>query len=140
VLGKQDALDSGYDDCLFLDALGHVCELSASNIFIVRDGVLITPKSSTDILEGINRRTILELAADLQIPTLEREIDLTEVYIADEAFACGTSTGIAPIIEVDSRKIGSGATQLTKRIKEKYTSVLNGDDAGTEKYFTHLGT
>jgi branched-chain amino acid aminotransferase len=140
VLGKQDALDSGCDDCLFLDALGHVCELSASNIFIVREGVLITPQSSTDILEGINRKTILELAADLKIPTLEREIDLTEVYIADEAFACGTSTGIAPIIEVDSRKIGSGATPLTKQIKEKYTSVLSGDDAATEKYFTHLNT
>jgi len=140
VLGKQDALDSGCDDCLFLDALGHVCELSASNIFIVREGVLITPKSSTDILEGINRRTILELAVDLQIPTLEREIDLTEVYISDEAFACGTSTGIAPVIEVDSRKIGSGATPLTKQIKEKYTSVLSGDDSATEKYFTHFDT
>jgi branched-chain amino acid aminotransferase len=140
VLGKQDAIDSGYDDCLFLDALGHVCELSASNIFIVRDGVLITPKSSTDILEGINRKTILELAADMNISTLEREIDLTEVYIADEAFACGTSTGIAPIIEVDARKIGFGATPLTKGIKEKYTSILNGGDTSSKKYFTRFDT
>ena len=139
MLGKQDALDSGYDDCLFLDAQGHVCELSASNIFIVRDGVLITPKSSTDILEGINRRTILELAAELNIPTLEREIDLTEVYIADEAFACGTSTYIAPIVEVDARKIGSDSTPLTERIEEKYTAVLSGNEASAQKYFTHFG-
>ena len=138
VLGKQDAIDSGYDDCLFLDTLGHVCELSASNIFIVRDGVLITPKSSADILEGINRKTILELAADLGIPTVEREIDLTEVYIADEAFACGTSTYIAPITEVDARKIGTAANPLTKKIKEQYLSVLKGETASRDRYFTHF--
>ena len=62
VLAKQDALDSGYDDCIFLDAEGHVCELSAANIFIVREGSIITPSTSSDILEGITRRTIIEIA------------------------------------------------------------------------------
>ena len=140
VLGKQDALDSGYDDCLFLDSLGHVCELSASNIFLVRDGVLITPKASADILEGINRKTILELAAELNIPTVEREIDLTEVYIADEAFACGTSTHIAPIKEVDGRALGSEKTPLTQKITERYRSLMSGSDIAAEKYFTKFVT
>jgi len=108
VLGKQDAIDSGYDDCLFLDIQGQVCELSAANIFMVRDGVLITPNQTSDILEGINRKTVIEIAHQLQIPVIEREVDLTEIYIADELFACGTSAFIAPIAEVDKRKIGNG--------------------------------
>src|SRR5206468_2606392 len=80
VLAKQDAIDSGYDDCIFLDAAGHVCELSAANIFIVRNNILITPDTKTDLLEGINRRTVLELAIDLGIAVSERDVDLTELY------------------------------------------------------------
>jgi branched-chain amino acid aminotransferase len=91
VLARQDALDSGYDDCIFLDVSGHVCELSAANIFLVRDGVLHTPGQSSDILEGISRATVLQIAEDLGIKTVERSIDLTELYVADEVFACGTS-------------------------------------------------
>lgn len=124
VLGKQDAIDSGYDDCLFLDSDGHVCELSASNIFLIRDGVLITPGVSSDILEGINRKTVLELAKSMKIPTQERNVDLTELYIADEVFACGTSTFIAPVVEVDKRKIKSGP--ITLKIKQKYSDIMNG--------------
>ena len=127
VLGKQDAIDSGYDDCLFLDNEGHVCELSASNIFLIRDGVLITPGVSSDILEGINRKTILELAKSMKIPTQERTVDLTELYIADEVFACGTSTFIAPIIEIDMRKINTG--KITGKLKEKYADIMNGKNS-----------
>jgi len=124
VLGKQDAIDSGYDDCLFLDTNGHVCELSASNIFMVRDGVLITPSTSSDILEGISRKTILELAKNMKIPTAERNIDLTELYIADEVFACGTSTLIAPIVEIDKRNISIG--QITLKLKKKFDEIMSG--------------
>jgi len=138
VLGKQDALDSGYDDCLFLDALGHVCELSAANIFIVRDGVLITPPCSADILEGINRKTVLEIAQQLHIPTLERTIDVTEVYIADEVFACGTSTFIAPVSEVDARTIGSGAGSITTLIQEVYKKICDGESQDGQKHLTYL--
>lgn len=116
VLGKQDALDSGYDDCLFLDDSGHVCELSAANIFMVRGGTLTTPAHSSDILEGINRKTVLEIAQLLGIKTEERAIDLTELYIADEVFACGTSALIAPIVEIDARHI-EGVTNVTREIK-----------------------
>ncbi|MEK7588345.1 MAG: aminotransferase class IV [Patescibacteria group bacterium] len=139
VLGKQDALDSGYDDCLFLDVAGHVCELSAANIFIVRDGVLYTPERSSDILEGINRKTVLEIAQELKIPTVEGTIDLTELYIADEVFACGTSAFIAPVSEIDARKIGKGMTPITKILKEKYEQIFKGEDPEyIKKYLTFL--
>jgi branched-chain amino acid aminotransferase len=129
VLAKQDAIDSGYDDCVFLDVAGHVCELSAANIFMVRDGTLITPGLSSDILEGINRRTVLEVARDLGMPTVERTIDLTELYVADEVFACGTSAFVAPVIEIDKRHIGTGTQRpLTTQLRKKHRQVLHGED------------
>ncbi len=76
VLAKQDAIDSGYDDCIFLDAAGHVCELSAANIFLVRNGVLITPSTASDLLEGINRSTVLLIAERLGVTAREREVEL----------------------------------------------------------------
>jgi branched-chain amino acid aminotransferase len=139
VLAKQDALDSGYDDCIFLDAAGHVCELSAANIFIVRNNTLITPDSKTDLLEGINRRTVLELAADLGIAVQERDIDLTELYIADEVFACGTSAYIAPVIEIDARRVGNrGVGPITEKLSKKYFEVLHGRDKKYSHYVTEL--
>lgn len=130
VLGKQDALDSGFDDCLFLDINGHVCELSAANIFMIRDGVLITPPRTSDILEGITRKTVFEIASALGISTEERDIDLTELYIADEVFACGTSTFIAPITDIDARIIGDGATgPITEQIRTLYTELLYHEDS-----------
>lgn len=127
VLAKQDALDSGYDDCIFLDGHGHVCELSAANIFIVRNGTLITPGTESDLLEGINRRTVFEIAQKLSIPVQERAVDLTELYIADEVFACGTSAFISPVIEIDARKIDGGVIgPITTRVKEVYLEVTHG--------------
>ncbi|HEX8182691.1 MAG TPA: aminotransferase class IV [Candidatus Saccharimonadales bacterium] len=137
VLGKQDALDSGYDDCIFLDAAGHVCELSAANIFLVRNNVLITPDATSDLLEGINRQTILQLAKDMDLQVVERTVDLTELYIADELFACGTSAYIAPVLEVDARRIGNGQIgPITQNLKEKYSSILQGHDADYKDLLT----
>lgn len=137
VLAKQDALDSGYDDCIFLDAQGHVCELSAANIFMVREGVLSTPGTTSDLLEGINRRTILELARDIGIPTQEREIDLTELYVADEVFACGTSAFVAPVKEVDARMVGNGTIgPITAQLRAKHEQLLRGEDDLYKKYLT----
>ena len=139
VLAKQDAIDSGYDDCIFLDAAGHVCELSAANIFIVRDGTLITPGTATDLLEGINRSTVLHIAERLGVPTHERDVDLTELYIADEVFACGTSTYVAPVIEVDARVVnGSCVGPVTARIRDTYVGVLRGEDPEYAQYVTTL--
>ncbi len=141
VLGRQDALDSGYDDCVFLDNDGHVCELSAANIFIVRNGKIITPGHAGDILEGINRMTILELAESMGIAAEERPIDLTELYVADEIFACGTSSFVAPIVQIDARKIGTGTIgPVTDKIKAVYSNLMSGDasDALFKEYFTPL--
>lgn len=136
VLAKQDAIDSGYDDCVFLDAQGHVCELSAANIFIVRDGALITPDTTNDLLEGINRRSIIEIARDNGITVVERAVDLTELYIADEAFAIGTSAFLAPIIEVDARKIGHNGHPITEKLQKLHQAVLAGNDDKYQKWTT----
>ena len=130
VLAKQDAIDSGYDDCIFLDALGHVCELSAANIFIVRNGKLITPDKTSDLLEGINRRTVIEQAEKIGIEVEERAVDLTELYIAEEVFACGTSAFIAPVTEVDARVINDGKPgPMTLRLKKIHEDLLRGADS-----------
>jgi branched-chain amino acid aminotransferase len=128
VLAKQDALDSGYDDCIFLDTDGHVCELSAANIFIVRHNTLITPDTTSDLLEGINRRTVIELAKDMHIPVVERTIDLTELYIADEVFVSGTSAYLAPVKEIDGRSIAIGdPAHILTRLQDLYKKVLRGE-------------
>ncbi|WP_176457843.1 aminotransferase class IV [Rhodococcus sp. 06-1460-1B] len=129
VLAKQDAIDSGFDDCIFLDINGHVCELSAANIFLVRNGVLVTPDVTSDILDGINRRTILTLAREEGMTVQERTVDLTELYIADEVFVCGTSAGVAPVYEIDGRAIGTkeiGPTTLT--LRKRHQAALTSDE------------
>lgn len=135
VLARQDALDSGYDDCIFLDTNGHVAELSAANLFMVREGVLVTPGTSTDILEGINRRTLLELARDLHIPTQERAIDLTELYIAEAVFACGTSAFLAEVATIDGRQFATEKSDIVGKLKSAYEDALTNP---TSKYLTKL--
>ncbi|KQU54051.1 branched-chain amino acid aminotransferase [Rhodococcus sp. Leaf278] len=129
VLAKQDAIDSGFDDCIFLDINGHVCELSAANIFLVRNGVLVTPDVTSDILDGINRRTLLTLAREEGLTVQERTVDLTELYIADEVFVCGTSAGVAPVYEIDGRAIGTkelGPVTLT--LRKRHQAALTSDE------------
>lgn len=124
VLAHQDALDAGYDDCIFLDQMGHVCELAAANIFMVRRGTLITPDTSTDLLEGINRRTILEIAAEQGIPVHERTVDLTELYIADEVFVCGTSAFVASVAEIDGRRLDETNNPITRKIAALHAAAI----------------
>jgi branched-chain amino acid aminotransferase len=140
VLAKQDAIDSGYDDCIFLDVNGHVCELSAANIFIVRDGVLITPDSTSDLLEGINRRSMIQVAReDLGMEVIERSIDLTELYIADEVFTTGTSANISPILEIDARKIADGTIgPVTKKLQKMHDAMRHGDFLPRTSWLTEL--
>lgn len=128
VLAHQDALDAGYDDCIFLDQSGHVCELAAANIFMVRNGVLITPDTSSDLLEGINRRAILEFAREKGISVQERAVDLTELYVADEVFICGTSAFLASVSEIDGRTI-TGTNPITKKLADHHLVMLkNGKE------------
>jgi branched-chain amino acid aminotransferase len=139
VLGRQDALDSGYDDCIFLDSKGHVCELSAANVFLVKSGVLITPSTTSDILEGINRRAVIEYAKDLGNVVKERTVDLTELYIADEVFACGTSAFLSPVIEIDGRIIGSGKPgKITSTLSKIHNDTLHGATKSSINFLTNL--
>jgi len=138
VLARQDAIDSGYDDCIFLDMAGHVCELSAANIFLVRDDVLITPDTSSDLLEGINRRTILELAHNEGITTQVRSVDLTELYIADEVFMSGTSAFVTSVKEIDARKVTIRREGVAARLSSLHEQVLKGQVKQYEKWITSL--
>jgi len=127
-LAKGDAARLGYDDALMLTQDGHIAEGSGANFFMVRDGVLITSPRYADVLEGITRRSILQLAHDLGIPTQERPIDRTEVYIADEAFLSGTGAQVAWISEVDGRMIGNGKMgPLTAKIQKLFFSIVRGN-------------
>ena len=124
---KDEAKTYGFDDALVLNDRGKVGEASAANVMIVRQGTLVTPPVSADILEGITRRTVLQLATDLGLPWQEREIDRTELYVADEVFLCGTGAQLSPVIEVDHRKIGSGGIgPITGRLKDRYFDIVRG--------------
>jgi len=123
---KSDAVQAGFDEALVLDSNGHVSEGSAMNIFMVRDGVLITPPVTDNILEGITRRTLIELARkELEIPVVERSIDRTEVFIAEEMFMTGTAAEVTAITKVDYRPIGTGKMgPITTRLRALYQDVI----------------
>ena len=126
---KSEALMDGYDEAIVLDQHGHVSEGSAENLFMVRNGKLITPSITANILEGITRRTIMELATnELGLEVEEREIDRTELYICDELFFCGTGVQVAAIATVDRRPVGSGKIgPVTKSIRDLYFDVVKGN-------------
>lgn len=125
---KTDALRAGFDEALVLDQQGHVTEGSAENFFMLRDGVVVTPPVTDDILEGVTRRTIMTLIRDeLGMDVVERSIDRTEVYLADEAVLCGTGVQIAAITRVDHRPIGSGKMgDFVAELRELYFNVVRG--------------
>ncbi len=127
-LAKTEALEHGYDEAIFLTEGGFISEGSAENIFLIRGGKLITPALSEDILEGITRETVIELAREeLGIETIERPIGRTELYVADEAFLCGTGAQISPMIEVDKRPLGTGRIgPISTKIQALYFDVVKG--------------
>jgi branched-chain amino acid aminotransferase len=127
-LMKNEAILNGYDEAIALDASGHVSEGTVANLFLVRTGKLITPDITTDILEGITRDTILRLADHLGIQYEQRPVDRTELYIADEAFMCGSSAHITPILSIDKRRIGSGKPgPVTTQLASIYKQVQLGE-------------
>jgi len=128
-LAKTDAHESGYEEAIVLDQQGHVSEGSAMNLFVARGGVLVTPPVTDNILEGITRRSVMQIARDdLGVEVIERTIDRTELYVADEVFLCGTGAQISPVADIDHRKIGSGAIgPITARIARVYFDAVRGD-------------
>ena len=127
-LAKTDAVLSGCDEAIVLNQNGHVSEGSAENLFLVRDGKLITPPVTENILEGITRATIIQLARkELGLETVERPIDRSELYVADEMFFCGTGVQVAAIVTVDRRPVGDGQMgPIVKQIRDLYIDVVRG--------------
>jgi branched-chain amino acid aminotransferase len=127
ILANQEATADGYEEAMLLDPWGYVCQGSGENVFIVRDGALITPDLAGGALEGITRATIIEFARELGIPVHERRITRDEVYIADEAFFTGTAAEVTPIREYDNRVIGSGGRgPITTRLQALFFDTVNG--------------
>ncbi len=125
---KTDANRAGFDEALVLDQNGHVSEGSAMNIFMVRDGAVITPPVTDNILEGITRTSVMEiLDKELRLPVIERSIDRTEVFVADEFFMTGTAAQIMAVTRVDHRPIGCGEMgPITTKLRTLYDDVLRG--------------
>ncbi len=129
-LAVDEAHRAGYDDAIFLTQDGQVSEASAANIFLVRKGSIITPPVTADILEGITRDAIMELAdRELGIPVIERDVDRTELYAADEVFFSGTGFQIAPVVEVDGRAVGTGQMgPVAERLQSLYFDAARGEN------------
>ncbi len=128
-LAKKEAIDNGYDEAIVLKENGEVSEASAANLFMVKDGVLVTTEKADDILEGITRKTIIQLAKDLKIPFEERRIDKTELYTADEVFFCGTGVQISWVYQIDKRMIGDGNRgKITSQLQDLFFKIVRGED------------
>ena len=127
-LAKSDAVLAGFDEALVLNEDGHLSEGSAMNFFMVRDGKLVTPGITDNILEGITRRTIIELAqAELGMTVIERPVDRTEVYLCEELFLTGTAVQVSAVTRVDHRAIGSGQMgPVTTRLRELFFAAVRG--------------
>jgi len=133
---KTDANRAGFDEALVLDNNGHVSEGSAMNIFMLRDGVLVTPPITDNILEGITRRSVIELArSELGLEVVERSIDRTEVFIAEEMFMTGTAAQITTVTKVDHRPIGAGVMgPITTKLRALFEDVVRGKNKKYEHW------
>ncbi len=138
ILALQEAISCGYDEAMLLDHEGFVAEGSGENIFIVRNGKLITP-DLTSALEGITRETIFQLAEECNLEVVEKRITRDEVYVADEAFFTGTAAEVTPIREVDDRTIGNGGRgPITERLQTLYFDAVHGRSPEHSAWLTHV--
>ncbi|MBM4269776.1 MAG: branched-chain amino acid transaminase [Deltaproteobacteria bacterium] len=138
-LARADAKRSGYDEAILLTEDGAVSEGSAAHLFLVRRGELISPPSTADNLEGITRRSLIELArsAPFTWPFVERKVGRTELYTADEVFLCGTAAEVTPVARIDHRTIGTGRTgEWTQSIAARFREVARGGDAAWSRWRT----
>jgi branched-chain amino acid aminotransferase len=137
VLARTEAAEAGFDEALFLDGNGNVSEGTGENIFIVKDGLVSTPTSASDILIGITRQTVIGLIHDLGMSFVERSIRRAELYTCDEAFFTGTAAEVAPIIGIDRKPVGSGKPgEITIRLRNEFERVVTGASEKYRKYLT----
>lgn len=138
-LMKNEALLNGYDDAISIDINGHVCEGTVANLFLVKSGKLITPHTDSDILEGITRNTVIQMADKFNIPIEERSVDRSELYTADEIFFSGSSANVTPILSVDKRPIGDRKIgPVSKRLAKIYDDVRHGRDKDFMAWLTEV--
>jgi branched-chain amino acid aminotransferase len=131
----EDAHAGGYDDAILLTGDGHVAEASAANIFVVRGDEVATPPLTDDVLAGITRTAIRLIAADAGLDVVERRIDRSELYLADEVFLTGTGVQVAPISSIDERPVGTGEFPISLDIQARYFAAVRGSD---ERYASWL--
>ncbi|MEB3157020.1 MAG: branched-chain amino acid transaminase [Cyanobacteriota bacterium] len=136
-LAKTEAVKSGFDEALLLNSRGKVSEASGMNLFIVRDGHLITPGVDQDILEGITRASILELAPAMGIPVIERAVDKSELFIADEVFLSGTAARITPVRCVETTELPTHRPVM-ERLRDRITAITEGRDPRYEHWVTRI--
>ena len=137
-LAKSEAVACGYDEALILDTNGMVSEGTGQNIFIVKDGLLMTPPLSS-VLEGITRQSIIEMAGKAKIKVRETNFTRDEVYVADEAFFTGTAAEVTPIREVDGRTIGNGKPgPITKKLQKQFFNIVKGETSAYKSWLTYV--
>jgi branched-chain amino acid aminotransferase len=129
VLAKVESVKAGYEESILLDSRGFVCEGTGENIFIVREGTILTPPQNAGILDGISRKSILQIARDLGYEVVERDLARAELYLADEVFMSGTAAEMVPVREIDDHRIGDGvAGPVTRAVQTVFVDALHGRD------------
>jgi branched-chain amino acid aminotransferase len=129
VLAKVEASKAGYEEAILLDSHGFVCEGSGENIYVVREGKILTPPQSAGILDGINRRSLLQIAHDLGLDVIERDLARAELYLADEVFLSGTAAELCAVREIDDHVIGAGEPgPITRELQRVFDDALHGRD------------
>jgi branched-chain amino acid aminotransferase len=127
VLAKVESLKSGYDEAILLDDHGHVCEGTGENVYIVRDGEIATPGQHNSILDGITRRSVIQIAQDLGYTVVERNVARAEMYLADEVFMSGTAAELVPVREIDDHLIGTGRPgEITHVLQAAFEDAIHG--------------
>jgi branched-chain amino acid aminotransferase len=145
ILAKTETANAGYDEAILLDQRGLVCEGSGENIFVIRDGEILTPPHAASILDGISRKSVIQIARDLGYTVTERDIARAELYLADEVFLTGTAAELVPVREIDHQPLGEPG-EITRVIQSKFEDALHGraeeylewldpvsDEAGSEQ-------
>ena len=139
VLAKLDALRSGFDDAILLGKNSMVSEGTGENIFVVKNGEIATPPTTSSILVGITRDSVIQMAKDMEMDIIEREISRIELYQADEVFFTGTAAEVTAIVEIDSRKIGTGKIgNVTDKIRESYADIVAGKNDKYSDWLTEV--
>ncbi|ELR99378.1 branched-chain amino acid transaminase [Gloeocapsa sp. PCC 73106] len=132
-LAKTEAVESGFDEAILLNSQGKVCEATGMNVFMVRNGKLITPGYDQDILEGITRDSILTIAQDLGIPVQERPIDKSELFIADEVFLSGTAAKVTPVKQIENYQLPE-TIPITTKLREKFIAITENRDPNYQQW------